>query len=337
MWKVVYMNSFQVEFSGYVCQLFATPKCSPAQRGVAAELTTAVSHQFLDRVKFVMKTRGSSFLWRWTDKWSWMIKQIWHVGGWAVKKVLNRAWKYIQRNIYTNCELSLALAKRQQTVCKLLEENVIQPFVEPKEYSEFTEMLEVTEGRQYRKRVQWSLPFLSLFRKEKGGTLELPTSKESVQRNGRNCIEWIEPRWGVEDKMVLLLSWCGQWTQGNFCISIIYVCSSSNSLLPCLKVTCDCTAEDSGWTFLIDLGYLCKRLMLYILEQKHIWADTPHWPLKDLGHEDWDLAYYFNKIAPYMGALNSTCSFFVGVDWKYAKKYFKPLHQHGRISVFEGL
>ena len=42
------------EFSRYVCQLFATAKCSPAQKGVAVELTPAVHHQFLDKVKFVI-------------------------------------------------------------------------------------------------------------------------------------------------------------------------------------------------------------------------------------------------------------------------------------------
>lgn len=142
------------EFSGYVCQLFATAKCSPAQRGVAVELATALHHQFLDRVKFVMNEL------RQEEAVSFDVEQmsgvgrskIRHVGGWAVKKVLNRARKYIQRNVYTNCVSTLSSVKRRQTVCELLEENVIQPFVELEEHSEFPETLEVTEGRQYRER-----------------------------------------------------------------------------------------------------------------------------------------------------------------------------------------
>lgn len=45
---------------------------------------------------------------------------------------------------------TLASVKKQQLICELLEENVIQPYVEEK--SKFPETLKVTEGRQYRQR-----------------------------------------------------------------------------------------------------------------------------------------------------------------------------------------
>ena len=43
----------------------------------------------------------------------------------------------------------MASVRKQQLICELLEENVIQPFVELEEKSKFPETLEVTEGRQY--------------------------------------------------------------------------------------------------------------------------------------------------------------------------------------------
>ena len=78
--------------------------------------------------------------------------KIRHVGGWAIRKVLNRARKYIQMNVYTHSELTMASVRKQKLICELLEENVIQPFAELEEKSKFPETLEVTEGRQYRQR-----------------------------------------------------------------------------------------------------------------------------------------------------------------------------------------
>lgn len=67
-------------------------------------------------------------------------------------KVLNCARKYMQMNIYTNSELTMASVRKQQLICELLAENVIQPFVELEEKSKFPETPEVTEGRQYHQR-----------------------------------------------------------------------------------------------------------------------------------------------------------------------------------------
>ena len=75
-----------------------------------------------------------------------------HVGGWAIRKVLSRARKYIQRNVYTQSCSTLASVKTNQMMCELLEENIIQPYAELEESSSFPKTLEVIEGRQYRDR-----------------------------------------------------------------------------------------------------------------------------------------------------------------------------------------
>ena len=141
-------------FSGYVCALFSTTKCTPAQRAVALELSNSVYSQFLERLSYVMnKLRQEEVIPFDVEQMSGVGRsKIRHVGGWAIRKVLNRARKYIQINVYTHSELTMASVRKQQLICELLEENVIQPFAELEEKSKFPETLEVTEGRQYRQR-----------------------------------------------------------------------------------------------------------------------------------------------------------------------------------------
>ena len=141
-------------FSGYVCALFDTSKCLPAQRAVALELSNSTYSQFLERLRYVMnELRQEEVIPFDVEQMSGVGRsKIRHVGSWAIRKVLNRARKYIQMNVYTNSESTLASVKKQQLICELLEDNVIQPYVELEETSKFPETLEVTEGRQYRQR-----------------------------------------------------------------------------------------------------------------------------------------------------------------------------------------
>ena len=76
--------------------------------------------------------------------------KIRHVGRLGSQKSFESCMKV--HSIHTNSELTLASVRKQQLICKLLEENVIQSYVELEETSKFPKMLEVTEGRQYRQR-----------------------------------------------------------------------------------------------------------------------------------------------------------------------------------------
>ena len=126
----------------------------PAQRAVALELSNSVYSQFLERLSYVMNELRQEEVIPFDVKQTSGVgrSKIHHVGGWAIRKVLNRARKYIQINVYTHSELTMASVRKQQLICELLEENVIQPFAELEEKSKFPETLEVTEGRQYRQR-----------------------------------------------------------------------------------------------------------------------------------------------------------------------------------------
>lgn len=118
-------------FSGCLC-FVRHFKVYPAQRAVALEVSNSAYSQFLERLCYVMnELRQEEVIPFNIEQMSGVGRsKIRHVGGWAVGKVLNRARKYIQMNVYTNSEATLALVKKQQLICELLEENVIQPYVE---------------------------------------------------------------------------------------------------------------------------------------------------------------------------------------------------------------
>jgi len=158
------------DFSGYVCSFFGISKCTPAQRAVAVELQDAVYTQFLERLKYLMNDlRQEEVVPVDVESMSGVGQsKIRHVGGWAVRKVLNCARKYIQKNVYTKSSLTLTSVRRKQVICELLElvknqrpqtnlphssiGKKSQPYVELEETSKFPETLEVTEGRRYHKR-----------------------------------------------------------------------------------------------------------------------------------------------------------------------------------------
>lgn len=75
-----------------------------------------------------------------------------HVGGWAVRKILTRYRKYVQRNMFSTNSSTLSNVEKQQKLCELLEENIIIPYAKLEEVTKYPETLEVTEARQYRGR-----------------------------------------------------------------------------------------------------------------------------------------------------------------------------------------
>ncbi|KAJ7350134.1 hypothetical protein OS493_038316 [Desmophyllum pertusum] len=142
------------DFSRYVCALFDARASTPPQRAIAVKLSTSVHWEFLEKlVSVVGQQRHEEPIPFDVEQMSGVGRsKVRHVGGWAVRKVLTRARKYIQRNVYTKSSSTLATVENQQIVCQLLEENVIQPYTELEETSKFLETLEVTEARQYRER-----------------------------------------------------------------------------------------------------------------------------------------------------------------------------------------
>ena len=116
-----------IEFSRYVCDLFDAKSTTPPQSAVAVQLEFSVQFEFLEQLGSVVKKEQREdtmdfdvYLKSGVDR-----SKLRHVGGWAVRKVLNRARKYIQRNVFTKSSSTLARVETQQIACQLIEENVI--------------------------------------------------------------------------------------------------------------------------------------------------------------------------------------------------------------------
>lgn len=140
------------DFTRYLYSVFDVAKCTPVHRAVGVQLATSLYWQFLENLIDVVKLRRKEIIPFDVQEMGEVGKsKVRHVGAWAVRKVLNRARKYILRNVHTSSRSTLASVKKQQLLCELLEDNVIQPYA-IEESSKFPETLEVTEARQYRQR-----------------------------------------------------------------------------------------------------------------------------------------------------------------------------------------
>ena len=182
-----------IEFSRYVCALFDATASTPPQRAVTVQLATSVYWEFSEQLVSVVKQqRQEEPIHFDVDQMSGVGRsKVRHVGGWAVRKVLNRSRKYIQRNVFTKCSSTLARVEAQQIACQLLEENIIRPHSELEENSMFPDTLQVTEGRQYREKRTAShfrpgIHFLHGAREKTSGITKSTYFEESTGRNGGN-------------------------------------------------------------------------------------------------------------------------------------------------------
>lgn len=78
--------------------------------------------------------------------------KVHHVGGWVVKKLLKKSWKYVMSNMYTENSETLASVKKQSTMCEIIEENLVAPYSKLEESSLYQDSLQVTESLQFRNR-----------------------------------------------------------------------------------------------------------------------------------------------------------------------------------------
>ena len=142
------------DFSRYVCVVFGVNESTPPQRAVAIQLATFVYFGFLQRLNGIVRQEQISepVIFDVGEMTEVGRSKVRHVGGWAVRRVLSRARKYVQRDVHTNSSYTLATVESQQRACELLEENIIQPYHHLEQSSKFPESLQVTEERQYRQR-----------------------------------------------------------------------------------------------------------------------------------------------------------------------------------------
>lgn len=84
-----------IDFSRYVCALFDATASTPPQRAVALQLATSVYRKFLEQLVSVVKQQQQEETIDFdVDQMSGVGRsKVRHVGGWAVRKVLENTFK----------------------------------------------------------------------------------------------------------------------------------------------------------------------------------------------------------------------------------------------------
>lgn len=142
------------EFSLYTRCLFNTSACTAAQRSVAVDLGTAIFFRFLDHLLQLTKRDCQEEVIEFdVNQMSSVGKaKVRHVGGWAVRKVLEKSRRYVRANLYSENAETMKSVTRHHSICELIEESLVASVAILEKESTCKETLQVTEGRQYRER-----------------------------------------------------------------------------------------------------------------------------------------------------------------------------------------
>ena len=148
------MNYTCREFSHYLSCLYGTSTCTAAQRCVGVQLSTATYWKFLYHLQtIVVSDRRQEVIHFNVEEMSAAGRgKVRHVGGWAVRKVLEKSRKYVQANIHSEKTETLESVKMHHKMCELIEESLIASFCMLEKQSQHKETLQVTEARQFRER-----------------------------------------------------------------------------------------------------------------------------------------------------------------------------------------
>ena len=116
------------DFSLYVCVVFGAKKGTLPQQAIARKLATFIYFGFLERLKSIVRQDEicEPVAFDVQEMSDVGLSKVRHVGGWAVRKVLSHARRYVQKNVHTNSSCTLATFENQQRVCEPLEENINQ-------------------------------------------------------------------------------------------------------------------------------------------------------------------------------------------------------------------
>lgn len=75
-----------------------------------------------------------------------------HVGGWAIRTILEPERKYAKDNMHTKDARTLKKVQESVSNCDMIEENLLVPYEELKKTSRHQETLEIAEARQFREK-----------------------------------------------------------------------------------------------------------------------------------------------------------------------------------------
>lgn len=135
-------------------QLQAVFDVLPTQRSIGSTLTNTLYRLFVRKLAdtFVQQQQTECVALSMSEMPVEGLAKIRHVGGWAVRKELERCRRYIRTNMFSSQELTMNHVKNCHKQSELLEEHVIEPYELLSQSTAFIETLDVTEDRQYRER-----------------------------------------------------------------------------------------------------------------------------------------------------------------------------------------
>ena len=138
----------------YLKGLFATNTLSTTQCVVGGELVSGIYLLFLEHLasNVTRQQQEEPVVFSVREMSDEGKAKVRHVGGWAIRKVLENSRKYVKENMFSFSDSTTSAVHKNHAMCELLEENVITPFSILEEKSNYKESLQVTEDRQYRER-----------------------------------------------------------------------------------------------------------------------------------------------------------------------------------------
>ena len=117
------------EFVQYVCSLCDNSPCPAAQRSIGVQIATATNLELLKHLQRISCKEHEEVIDFDVHTMSATGRaNVRHVGGWAVRKVLEKSRKYVRKNINTENVETLNSVKNHHRMCELVDESLVAPF-----------------------------------------------------------------------------------------------------------------------------------------------------------------------------------------------------------------
>jgi len=142
------------EFGQYILCLFNTSTFTSAQRSVACNIATALYMAFLGNllVLSAKESNEEAIAFDVEDMPPAGKAKVRHVGGWAIRKVLEKSRRYVRANMYSENAQTMQSVRQHHSISELIEESLVGSVTILENESQYKDTLQVTEARQYRER-----------------------------------------------------------------------------------------------------------------------------------------------------------------------------------------
>ena len=145
---------YSSEFLQYVKCLFNVSTFTSAQRSAAVDISKKVYFKFLAELFRISSEacRQEVVTFDVEEMPDAGKAKVRHVGGWAIRKVLEKLRRFVRSNIHTENVETMRSVRRHHAICELIEESLVGSLSVLEQASQHKETLQVTEARQYRER-----------------------------------------------------------------------------------------------------------------------------------------------------------------------------------------